>query len=97
MRRGNLIVLLVALVMGGIAAYMARNLIEQNTVVTAAAPTGTIVVATIPLGFGVELTRDNVSEIAWAVPNVPEGAFASKDELFKDGRRVALTPMERAN
>jgi TPR repeat protein len=26
---------------------------------------------------------------------VPEGAYATKDELFKDGRRAALTPMQR--
>jgi pilus assembly protein CpaB len=41
------------------------------------------------------LNRENVTEIPWASGKMPEGAFATRDELFKDGRRVALSPLQR--
>src|SRR6516164_5913655 len=72
--------------MGGVATYMASNWIAQS---------GTIVVAAVPLGFGTVLHRENVTEIPWPAGKVPDGAFATKDELFKDGIRVALGPMQR--
>ena len=93
MRRGNLLILLLAVVMGGIAAFMARNWIQAHATVNTAAPLGTIVVASAPLSFGVTLSRDNVTEIAWASPQLPDGAFASRDQLLKDGRRAVLSPV----
>src|SRR6266700_3938343 len=96
MRRSNLIILLVALTMGLVAALMARSWIAQHGAPEAASATGTIVVATAPLPFGTVLTPDNVSEIPWTDPKLPEGAFATKTDLLKDGRRVVLTAMERS-
>src|SRR6266852_6611611 len=96
MRRSNLIILLVALAMGGIAALMARSWIAQHTTAQPVASTSTIVVAAAPLAFGTVLTEDNVSEIAWTGPQLPEGAFAKKIDLLKDGRRIMLTAMERS-
>ena len=60
-----------------------------------AAPTQTIVVAALPLKFGVEVTRQHLREIAWPEGSVPRGAFAKIDELL-DGktRRVALAALE---
>ena len=57
-------------------------------------PIGTIVVAAKPLAFGVAITADNVTEVAWAAKTLPDGAFATKDDLLKDGRRVVLSPLE---
>ena len=71
MRKGNLLVLLVAIVMGGFAAYLARNWIQAQGNVAAAAPTGTIVVAGAPLGFGIAVSRENVAEIPWAASRLP--------------------------
>jgi len=56
---------------------------------------GTIVVAAQPLGFGTTLTAENVAEIAWAARSLPEGAFASKEELFKYGTRAVLSALDR--
>src|SRR5215204_5064287 len=95
MRKGNLFILLIAVLMGGIAAFLARNFIEAQATIAPAAPTGTIVVAAAPIGFGVALSPENVGEIPWAASKLPEGAFATRDELFKDGRRVVLAPMQR--
>src|SRR5438067_6046589 len=96
MRRSNLIILLVALAMGIIAALMARSWIAQHGVPQTAEVTNTIVVATTQLPFGTVLTPDNLSEIPWTAPQFPEGAFATKTDLLKDGRRVVLSAMERS-
>jgi pilus assembly protein CpaB len=93
MRKGNLFTLLIAIAMGSIAAYLTSNWIAAHT--NLGAKSGTIVVAAVPLGFGTALSPDNVAEIPWAPGKMPDGAFATRDELFKDGRRVALVPMQR--
>jgi len=95
MRKGNFFILLIAIAMGGGAAFMARNWIAAQATIAPPEQTGTIVVAAAPLGFGTALTRDNVNEMPWAPGKMPEGAYATKDELFKDGRRVVLAPMQR--
>jgi len=56
---------------------------------------GAIVVAAQPLGFGTTLTAENVVEIAWAARSLPEGAFASKEELLKYGTRAVLSALDR--
>src|SRR5262249_4782999 len=38
---------------------------------------------------------ENVKEIVWPEGAMPDGAYATKDDLFKDGRRAALSPLQR--
>ena len=94
--RNNLIVLVVALVLGGIAAALARNwLISQTRSTMTLGGTGTIIVAAAPLAFGTQLTPDNIKEISWSTSALPEGAFATKQDLLSDGRRTALVSIAR--
>jgi pilus assembly protein CpaB len=93
MRKGNLFILLLAIAMGGGAAFLARSWISAQAL--PAGNVGSVVVAGAPVGFGVALTRDNVAEIPWPAGKMPEGAFTTRDELFKDGRRVVLAPMQK--
>ncbi len=95
MRTNNLLILFLAIVMGGIAAFLARNWLQSHALTSASEPTGTIVVAALPLDFGTVVTRDNVTEIPWAATTIPEGSFATKQDLLKDGRRVVLMPLGR--
>ena len=94
MRRSNLTILAIALLMGSIAAWMARNWIESHT--TRAEATGTVVAAAAQIPFGTVLTEDNTVEIPWAASELPEGSFAKKIDLLKDGRRVALAAIEKS-
>lgn len=88
MRPNSILILVVAIVMGGIAAFLARSWLLSRTQAT---PVGGIVVAAVgQLPFGTPLTENNVIEIPWAAKTVPEGAFTSKQALLKDGRRVTL-------
>src|SRR5262249_39216980 len=77
----------------GIAAFLARNWLLSRT--QASATSGTIVSAARQLPFGTTLTEDNVEVIPWAAKAVPPGAFTSKQELFKEGGRITLAPVER--
>jgi len=60
-----------------------------------AAPVKTVIVAADALEYGVALTPAMLKPIAWPADEVPEGAFLSTKELFKDGSRAVLTPMAR--
>jgi pilus assembly protein CpaB len=94
MRSNNAIILVLAIGMGGIAAFLARNWIEAHSRAYAAGDSvGTIVVAAEPLRFGAEVSADSVAEIPWIAKSLPDGAFVAKDELLKDGRRVVLSPL----
>jgi pilus assembly protein CpaB len=95
-RPNNVVILFLAIVMGGIAAFLARNWIEGHSRALAAGESvGTIVVAAQPLGFGAELTPNSITEIPWVAWALPEGAFVGKDELLEAGRRVVLSPLGR--
>jgi pilus assembly protein CpaB len=93
--------LLVALVFGGAAAFLAKTWLETRLPqqqVAAGAPTvemGSIVVAAKPLRFGTQLSRGNLRELEWPAREVPAGAFAKiGDVLSGDGRRAALAAVE---
>jgi pilus assembly protein CpaB len=91
MRRNNTIVLVVALVLGAIAAVLARSWLLSHS----RAQAGTIVIAAAPLAFGTQLSRENVKEIPWSASALPEGAFATTQDLLADGRRMALASIAR--
>ena len=96
MRFNSILILAIAIVMGGIAAFLARNWLISRTQATATATTNTVVVAAAkPLAFGTPLTDDAVVEIPWAANAVLEGSFASKQALLKDGRRVTLANIQQ--
>ena len=94
MRTSTVIILAVAISMGGSAAYLTRSWLKDQTS-AAVQPAGTIVVAAESLAYGTAMTPDNVVEIPWFSNTLPEGAFAVKDDLLNGGRRVVLSPLTR--
>ena len=91
MRRNNLTVLVLALILGSIAAVLTRNwLINHGRSNAAQGGAGTIVVAAAPLSFGAQITAESVKEIPWSASALPEGAFATRQEMLNGGRRMAL-------
>ena len=95
MRANNVIILFVAIVLGGLAALLARNWLVSHAQPTQQANQGAIVVAATPLAFGAELTGENLKEIPWSTDALPDGAFLNKQEVLKDGRRMVLTSIAR--
>jgi pilus assembly protein CpaB len=97
MRRTNsLIILSLALVMGGFAAYLASNWLRSHSAtVSVETETATIVVANFAIPFGTPIATDNVREISWPANAMPHGAFSHVADLTKDGRRLVLSPFVR--
>ncbi len=95
MRIGTVVIIIVALFAGVIAALTALTIIRNRSIPASATVGSTIVVGAQPLEFGATLTADNVIEEPWASPEIPEGAFASAADLLKEGRRVVLTPVQK--
>jgi pilus assembly protein CpaB len=92
MRNNNIVILVVALVLGGLAALLARNWLVSHA---QSSTNGTMVVAGVPLSFGALLTGDNLTEIPWTTGSLPDGAYATKRDVLKDGRRMALAAISR--
>jgi len=90
MRRIGLIVLAIAIVLGGIATFGILNL--QNARNRASNATH-VVVADRAIGLGQTLTPDMLRLQAWPAGAVPPGAFTQVNELTADSR-VALRAIE---
>jgi pilus assembly protein CpaB len=91
--KSNIFILLIAIAMGAIAAFLARSFIQGQS--QASTPTTrTIVVAATPIDVGVVIVDGHLSEITWNSSTLPDGAFGSKQE-FLSARRFALTPIAR--
>jgi pilus assembly protein CpaB len=94
-RASSIIISIAAVVMGAVASLLVLSWLRSQGHEATREVRGTIVVAASQLGLGVTLTEDNLAEIVWAATTLPEGAFATKHELLKDGRRVVLASLER--
>ncbi|HEX6978891.1 MAG TPA: Flp pilus assembly protein CpaB [Alphaproteobacteria bacterium] len=88
------------LVLSAVAVVLvARELNQRASQSAAAAPAPfelkQVVVAAHDIPFGAEITRAHLATAPWAAPTLPEGAFASIDEVVGSGQahRVALRPM----
>jgi pilus assembly protein CpaB len=57
-------------------------------------PTQTIVVASKPLRFGMQLQKEYLREIEWPKGALPNGAFDKIDAVLREGKRVVLAPIE---
>ncbi|MDX1484457.1 MAG: Flp pilus assembly protein CpaB [Alphaproteobacteria bacterium] len=100
MRIGAVIMLVVALVLGGLSVFAARNWIERQIAGSAAANkpqlnTVKIVVARTQLNFGDKIKDEHLTEVTWPKASVPKGSFRSVRQLL-DGKRprVALRRIE---
>ena len=91
MRNNNLIVLIVAVVLGGFAALLARNWLISH------AQTAQRVLSLSPpcllLSAAAQRRKPQRNSLGrWDLPN---GAFTNKQAVLKDGRRMALAAISR--
>ena len=99
MRANTLIMLLIALVFGGVAVFFANIWLnnQQRNVVQAPAPvaveTSTIVVAARDLAYGETLRPELLREIDWPRQGIPDGSYAKIADLTGDGGHVVLMPI----
>lgn len=102
MRKTAIFVLLLAVALGGVTVYLARDYLErqvqQTSLAQPAAPAialTTVVVARRPLNFGDSLTKEHIREVEWPAAMLPQGAYKTVDEIFVEGeRRVVLRAIQ---
>ena len=100
MRANTLIMLLIALVFGGVAVFFANvwlnNQAPRQTTAAvgpAVVETSTLVVAGRDIAFGETLNAEALREIPWPKSNIPDGSFAKIADLTSDGGHVVLNPI----
>jgi pilus assembly protein CpaB len=98
LRISAVLMIVVALVFGALAVFVAQSWLNsqndarlKNVPAPVAVKTRTIVVATAPLRFGVEMNARNLREVPWPDNAIPDGAFASIEALLSAGKRMVLT------
>ena len=102
MRTSTIVMIAFAVLFGLLAVFVAQSWLnsaaEQRLKSLEAnkkpVSTRTIVVATKPLRFGMEVTSAQLKEITWPDAALPAGSFAKIDEALKGGKRIALTAIE---
>ncbi|HWP27857.1 MAG TPA: Flp pilus assembly protein CpaB [Xanthobacteraceae bacterium] len=103
MRSSTIIMIAFAVVFGLLAVFVAQSWLNNQAALRMKSleaqkrpiATRTIVVASRPLRFGTELSKQTVREIAWPDDALPSGSFSTIDELLNQGRRVVLTAIEQ--
>jgi pilus assembly protein CpaB len=101
-RTSTIVMIAFAVVFGLLAVFIAQSWLNSQTEMRMKSleankkpiATSTVVVAGKPLRFGNELSAGALREISWPQDAIPVGAFAKIADLTKDGRRVALSPIE---
>lgn len=99
MRVSTVLSLVLAVLFGSGAVFLANLWLSQQQALQTAQPTeptpavevSSIVVAATDFTFGTPLQAETLREIPWPKSSVPDGAFAKISDLLADGRRVSLT------
>jgi pilus assembly protein CpaB len=79
------IVLLVAVVVGGLLSYAVYNYLQTRPVKEVRTPEKSIIVASAKLPAGTLLKDENLEFVPWPATNVPAGFFESKEQLVSRG------------
>ena len=99
------LVLLLGMGLAGFAVYMVQGFVSDQQTALAQerakaaeiVPTTKIYAPTRTVLYGEPLTKDDVALIDYAIKYIPEGAFATFEELFPEGEgtpRVVLRQMD---
>jgi pilus assembly protein CpaB len=101
-RLSTVIMVVLAGVFGLLAVFVAQMWLNRQDelrsknmrVETKPVASRTVVVANSPLRFGTPLTVSMLREVSWPEGAVPEGSFASAQEMLSGGKRIVLAPIE---
>ena len=80
-----LIVLIVAVVVGGLLSYAVYNFLQTRPVTVVKTPEKNIVVASGKLPLGTLIKDENLKFVPWPATNLPAGYFERKEDLVSRG------------
>jgi pilus assembly protein CpaB len=84
-RARTIIVLLVAVLVGGILSYAVYNFLQNRPPTVVKTPEKNIIVAAGNLPLGTMLKDENLKFVPWPAPNLPQGYFDKKEDLVSRG------------
>jgi len=96
MQKRALVLLILALIMGGVAVILVNMLLTQEVkerTETQVIPMTKVVVAAVDLKMGTRLTDLSVKEIELPTENLPEGIYRSIGDLVPKGENAAAPPI----
>lgn len=96
MQKRALVLLILALIMGGVAVILVNMLLTQEVkerTETQVIPMTKVVVAAVDLKMGTRLTELSVKEIELPTENLPEGIYRSIGDLVPKGENAAAPPI----
>lgn len=96
MRRQSLIALVVAVLLGLVAVYIANTWFSarEAQLDRADQPMARVAVAAVELGYGAEVTPDRVRFVDYPTASLPQGHYTSLEELLPEGeKRHVLRPI----
>lgn len=100
MRARSVLMLVLAVGLGGVSVTMLKGWLDSQLAVhpaVAAQPTVPVVVARTQLAFGRRIHAENLAIVAWPADSVPPGTFSRIEDLLdKSEDRVVLRSMEPA-
>jgi pilus assembly protein CpaB len=79
------VVLVLAIAAGGVFAYGTYNYVQNMPAKTTSIPTKPVVVASVDLDVGDEITRDDVRVIQWPANAVPSQAMSDPNQVIGRG------------
>jgi pilus assembly protein CpaB len=96
--RRNYFGIVLGLILAGISVVL-LNLYVHRPAERPLAPMATVVVAARTIPFGTHLGPDYLTMVAWPRASVPQGAFATINDIFKDAKttadRIAIVALEK--
>jgi pilus assembly protein CpaB len=87
-------VLVIALLAGGVLAWGTYNYLQNVPVKTVTVPTKRVVIANADLSLGSELRADDLKSVDWPASAVPEGAFDDPAKLLGRGLIASIVRNE---
>jgi pilus assembly protein CpaB len=94
MTRQSLIALAAAIVLGLFAVFIANAYLSGREQKAELGGTTKVAVASVPLGYGTDITPDKIRFVDYPNSNIPAGTFTSAAALLPEGKkRFALMPI----
>ena len=94
MRNRIFAVIAIAVLAGGGLAYGTYNVLQNQQVKTVSAPTKGVVVAAADLALGSELKKEDLTVASYPAGQVPEGTFATAQDVIGRGLIVPVVKNE---
>ena len=98
MQKKALLLLLIALIMGGLVTILVNTLLTREVQTRgeeSVMPTTKVLVATSDLKTGLRLDKLTIKQVDWPVGNLPEGAYSNVDTLLGEKPPIVIKKIYR--